>query len=229
MSCLPWDGIAPHLRYYDELGINRDSGLEAEDPSTSCRPFQKIEPGFVLGEGAAVLVLESLDRASKAGRPHIRPRWSGYGSTADAEHITKPSVEGQSLAMEAALEEAGMGPDHIDYINAHGTATQVNDAVETLAIKKVFGQRRLRHPHQLDEVHARTSPGRSRGRGACCRGPRAQASDDSADRNTDRARPGVRSRLCAREGQNRSGPENSHVDSFAFGGTNAALIVREHA
>ena len=179
--------------------------LEAEDPSTSCRPFSKDRTGFVLGEGAAVLVLESLDRATKRG-VRIYGELVGYGSTADAEHITKPSVEGQSLAIEAALEEAGMGPGHIDYINAHGTATQANDMVETLAIKKGVRSAGLRYPHQFDKVHARASPGRSRGRGACCCGPRAQASDDPANRNTDRARPGVRSRLCAREGQNRRGP-----------------------
>ncbi len=114
--------------------------LEAEDPSTSCRPFSKDRTGFVLGEGAAVLVLESLERAKKRGA-RIHGEVVGYGSTADADHITKPTVEGQAGAMEAALEDARINPDDIDYINAHGTATAANDRVETQAIKEVFGMR----------------------------------------------------------------------------------------
>jgi 3-oxoacyl-[acyl-carrier-protein] synthase II len=126
-----------NLMSWESLGT---LALEAEDPSTSCRPFSKDRTGFVLGEGAAVLVLESLERAANRGA-RIYGEAVGYGSTADAGHITKPSMEGQSRAIEAALEEARMGPDRIDYINAHGTATKVNDIVETQAIKKVFGPR----------------------------------------------------------------------------------------
>src|SRR5512135_3487709 len=119
--------------------------LEAEEPSTSCRPFSKDRTGFVLGEGAAILVLESLDRARERGA-RIYGEVIGYGSTADADHITKPSVEGQSYAMKAAIEEAGISPDDVDYINAHGTATVANDVVETQAIKEVFGRRAYHIP-----------------------------------------------------------------------------------
>jgi len=119
--------------------------LEADDPATSCRPFSKDRTGFVLGEGAAVLVLESMDRAKKRGA-RIYGEMIGYGSTADADHITKPSVEGQAYAIQSALDEAGIHADDVDYINAHGTATVANDAVETQAIKKVFKERAYRIP-----------------------------------------------------------------------------------
>ena len=126
-----------NLMSWESLGT---LAVEAEDPSMSCRPFSRDRTGFVLGEGAAVVVLESLERARNRGA-RIYGELAGYGSTADAEHITKPSMEGQSRAIEAALVEAGMGPDEIDYINAHGTATKANDVIETQAIKKVFGPR----------------------------------------------------------------------------------------
>ncbi len=108
-----------------------------EDPSKSCKPFSKNRSGFVLGEGAAVVVLEEMGRAVGRGAT-LYAEIIGYGSTSDAFHITKPSLEGQSRAISEALGEAQVGPDMVDYINAHGTATQWNDLLETQAIKKVF-------------------------------------------------------------------------------------------
>lgn len=118
---------------------------DPEDPSASSKPFSKDRSGFVIGEGAAVIVLEEMERAQKRGA-RIYAELAGYGTTADAHHITAPTVEGQSSAMLLALSEAGLGTGNIDYINAHGTATAANDVVETQAIKKVFGDRAYKIP-----------------------------------------------------------------------------------
>ncbi len=111
---------------------------DPEDPSKSCKPFSKNRTGLVLGEGAAMVVLEEMERAVRRGAP-IYAELIGYGSTSDAGHITRPALEGQARAMAEALQEAGLSPKDIDYINAHGTATQWNDLLETQAIKQVFG------------------------------------------------------------------------------------------
>jgi 3-oxoacyl-[acyl-carrier-protein] synthase II len=111
---------------------------DPEDPSKSCKPFSKNRTGLVLGEGAAIVVLEEMERAIRRGAT-IYAELIGYGSTSDAGHITRSSLEGQARAMAEALKEAGLLPEDIGYINAHGTATEWNDLVETQAIKKVFG------------------------------------------------------------------------------------------
>jgi beta-ketoacyl-acyl-carrier-protein synthase II len=110
------------------------------DPATSCRPFSHNRSGLVIGEGAAFVVLEEWQHARARGA-HIHAEFSGYGLTSDVAHITRPTVEGQGTAMRAALRSAQLDPGRIDYINAHGTATSQNDAVETAAIKDVFGER----------------------------------------------------------------------------------------
>ena len=102
--------------------------------------FRQTARGLVLGEGAAFLVLEQWEHA-EARRARIHAELSGYGLTTDVAHITRPSVQGQSAAMRAALHSAGLEPKHIDYVNAHGTGTPQNDAVETAALKEVFGRR----------------------------------------------------------------------------------------
>jgi 3-oxoacyl-[acyl-carrier-protein] synthase II len=110
---------------------------DAEDPSKSCKPFSKDRAGLVLGEGAAILILEEMEKAVHRGAK-IYGELIGYGSTSDAFHLTKPSLEGQSRAMSEALKDAQISCEEIDYINAHGTATLWNDLIETQAIKKVF-------------------------------------------------------------------------------------------
>ncbi len=110
---------------------------DPQDPAASCKPFAADRSGLVLGEGAAMVVLEEWQRAVDRGAP-IRAELVGYGLYTDTTHITRPSPEGQAAAMRRALESAAMAPALIGYLNAHGTGTQANDAVETAAIKHVF-------------------------------------------------------------------------------------------
>lgn len=117
-----------------------------DDPQGASRPFDAERDGFVMGEGAGMFVLEDLDFALERDAP-ILAELVGYGSTADAYHITEPAPGGEGLlrAMKRALQSAGLRPTQIDYINAHGTATRLNDATETQAIKACFGE----HAYQL--------------------------------------------------------------------------------
>ena len=112
-----------------------------DEPERASRPFDKERDGFVMGEGAGIVVLESLEHALSR-RASIQAELVGYGATDDAYHITAPSPDGLSAAraMSNALADGGLKPEEIDYINAHGTSTPLNDKVETLAIKKVFGE-----------------------------------------------------------------------------------------
>lgn len=112
---------------------------DTNDPATSCKPFSKDRSGLVLAEGAAVLILETAERAMRRGAK-IYAEICGYECSSDATHITKPDAKGQARTMLAALRDAALTPRDIGYINAHGTATQVGDIQETLAIKEVFGE-----------------------------------------------------------------------------------------
>ncbi|HKD43798.1 MAG TPA: beta-ketoacyl-ACP synthase II [Myxococcaceae bacterium] len=111
-----------------------------DDPEHASRPFDKDRDGFVQGEGAGIVVLEELEQAKKRGAP-ILAELVGYGANSDAYHVTAPSPDGEGAArcMRLALQSAGMKPEDIGYINAHGTSTPYNDATETKAIKAVFG------------------------------------------------------------------------------------------
>ena len=112
--------------------------MRVVSPDT-CRPFSKGRRGFILGEGGAMLVLEPLDAALARGAT-IHAEVVGFGMSSDAQHITQLSVDGPVRAMRAALRDAGLAPEQIGYINAHGSATLINDCVETRAIRAVFGQ-----------------------------------------------------------------------------------------
>ncbi|MCF7759766.1 MAG: beta-ketoacyl-ACP synthase II [Cephaloticoccus sp.] len=117
-----------------------------DTPESASRPFEKNRNGFVMGEGAGILILESLEHA-QARNARIYCELTGYAATCDAFHITQPDPDGKglSLSMTRALASSGLGPTDIDYINAHGTSTAYNDKFETLAIKKVLGD----HAHRI--------------------------------------------------------------------------------
>ncbi len=127
------------------IGIGGFAALTAlsnsEDPKRASIPFDKDRDGFVMGEGAGIVVLESLEHA-KARGAEIYAEIVGYGCSSDAYHITSPAEDGSGAAraMTNALEEAGIRPEEVDYINAHGTSTHHNDLFETRAIKLAFGE-----------------------------------------------------------------------------------------
>ncbi|MGD9651025.1 MAG: beta-ketoacyl-ACP synthase II [Candidatus Dadabacteria bacterium] len=116
-----------------------------DEPSKASRPFDKERDGFIIGEGSGMLILEELESAKKRGA-RIYAEIVGYGMSSDASHITAPSLDGPERCMKAALHDGEANPDEIDYINAHGTSTPLNDANETNAIKQVFGERAYKIP-----------------------------------------------------------------------------------
>jgi 3-oxoacyl-[acyl-carrier-protein] synthase II len=121
--------------------------MRNDEPTRASRPFDKNRDGFVLGEGAGMVVLEELEHAKKRGAP-IYAELAGYGTTADAYRVTDshPDGRGAIACMKLALKDAGLRPRDIDYVNAHGTSTQVNDRAETIAIKDVFGESAYKLP-----------------------------------------------------------------------------------
>jgi 3-oxoacyl-[acyl-carrier-protein] synthase II len=129
-----------------QLGIGgfcaaRALSTRNDDPQHSSRPFDKDRDGFVMGEGSGIVVIESLEHAKKRGA-HIYAELSGYGMSGDAYHITSPSPDGEGAtrAMKMALADAGLKPEDVDHVNAHGTSTELNDKFETMAIKSAFGE-----------------------------------------------------------------------------------------
>lgn len=118
-----------------------------DNPTKASRPFDKNRQGFVMGEGAGIFVIESEEHAKKRGA-RILAELAGYGTTDDAFHITSPNPEGlaQARAVRLALKDAGISPDEVNYINAHGTSTAINDKAETQVIKNVFGERAKKIP-----------------------------------------------------------------------------------
>jgi 3-oxoacyl-[acyl-carrier-protein] synthase II len=142
-------GTHSMIHPFGVTGFNLLTALSTRNdaPTKASRPFDKDRDGFVLGEGSAMLVLEELDHA-KARGANIYAEILGYGSTADAYRITDthPEGRGASSCIRLALEDAGLNPSDVNYVNAHGTSTDVNDRVESLAIKTVFGERAYKTP-----------------------------------------------------------------------------------
>src|SRR5574339_50306 len=126
------------------MGVGGFAALRAlstrnDEPARASRPFDRDRDGFIIGEGAGILVLEELEQARRRGAP-IYAELVGYGMSADAFHITAPSEDGDGgmRVMASALDDAGVAPSEVDYINAHGTSTPYNDKLETLAIRRLF-------------------------------------------------------------------------------------------
>lgn len=142
-------GAHSMIHPFGVTGFNRLTALSTanDDPPKASRPFDNQRGGFVLGEGAGMVILETLEHAQKRGA-RILAEVCGYGSTADAFRITDqhPDGDGAIVAMQEALRDAGMGPADVHYINAHGTGTRENDGNETLAIKRVFGDHAAQVP-----------------------------------------------------------------------------------
>lgn len=137
--------ITPYV--FGGFDVLRAMSTRNDSPSKASRPFDRERDGFVMGEGAGVLVFEELDHAKKRGA-HIYGEVIGFGMTADAYHLTDPDPDGKALgkAVKDALEMAGIHPEEIDYINPHGTSTVLNDRVETRMIKEVFGKQAYHIP-----------------------------------------------------------------------------------
>lgn len=194
------------------------------DPARSCKPFSKDRTGLVLGEGAAVVVLEEMEGALKRGAP-IYAEIFGYGSTSDASHMTRPSLEGQARAISEALQDAGLNPQDINYINAHGTATQWNDLLETQAIKKIFGD----YAYEVPVSSTKSMHGHTMGAAgaiefvAALLALKHQTLPPTI--NLDQRDPECDLDYVPNTG--RKGVKVTKVmsNSFAFGGTNAVLIA----
>jgi len=196
---------------------------DEQNPSASCKPFAENRSGLVLGEGAAMVILEDMDRAIARGAK-IYAEVIGYGSSNDSAHITQPSVAGQARAMRKALAEANIGADQLDYINAHGTGTKLNDITETNAIKEVCGKKvpvsstKSMHGHLMGAAGAVEFV-------ACMMAIQEQALPPTAHLTQPDPE-------CDLDYIPNIGRKNVKVDtvmsnSFAFGGTSGVLIARK--
>lgn len=197
------------------------------DPATASRPWDKGRDGFVLGEGAGVLVVEEFEHARRRGAK-IYAELAGFGMSGDAFHMTAPQEDGEGAArcMSNALRNAGLNPEDIDYINAHGTSTQLGDLAETMAVKRCFGE----HARKLAVSSTKSMTGHLLGAAGgveavfCCLAVREQVAPPTANlRDQDPACdldyvPNTARRLPIRAALS---------NSFGFGGTNGTLIFRQ--
>ena len=198
-----------------------------DDPSTASRPFDKDRDGFVLGEGAGVLVLEELEHAKRRGA-RIYAELAGFGMSADAFHMTAPNVDGPRRAMQNALRHAGVNPDEVQYLNAHGTSTPLGDINETNAIKAAFGD----HARQLVVNSTKSMTGHLLGGAGGIESVftvlavHHQVSPPTINLRTPD--PECDLDYCA----NTARPMKIDVavkNNFGFGGTNGTLVFKRHA
>jgi len=211
---------------FGAFAIIRAMSTRNEDPATASRPFDKGRDGFVMGEGAAVVVLEERGRALARGA-RIYAEVCGYGLTNDAHHMTAPRPDGQQAAraMRLALKEAGLQPGEIAYINAHGSSTPLNDPTETASIKQVFGDHAGRVPISGTKGYYGHALGAS---GAIEVAICALASERSwlpPTVNLQIPDPACDLDYLTGEGR-RAEPEHLMSNSFGFGGINASLVFR---
>ena len=198
------------------------------DAASACRPFDAQRDGFVMGEGSGVLVLEELQHAIARGAGIIA-ELVGYGCTNDAYHMTAPAPDGEGAAhcMQLALADAAIGPEAVQYINAHGTSTELNDKIETAAIKSVFGQ----HAHRLAVSSTKSMTGHLLG----AAGGIEAIITASAIRdgfvpptiNYHQPDPACDLYVVPNQGENRS-IRYALSNSFGFGGHNATLVLKAY-
>ena len=208
------------------FGAMRAMSTRNDDPKKSSRPFDRDRDGFVMGEGAAVLVLEELEHAKRRGA-RIYCEVVGYGNTADASHMTAPDPEGEGAgrAMKMALRHAQLRPDQVDYINCHATSTPVGDVCETKMIKNVFGD----HSRVLAASSTKGATGHMLGAAGaiemaiCCKAVEAQVAPPTL--NLDNPDPTCDLNFVPHTAQERKIDVFAN-NSFGFGGHNAILIGR---
>ncbi len=196
------------------------------DPARACRPFSADREGFVMGEGAGMLLIEELEHAKQRGAK-ILAEISGCGMSSDAGHITQPSVDGPVRAMRMALDEAGVNIEEVDYINAHGTGTRLNDATETQAIKALFKD----HARKLAVSSTKSMHGHTFGAtGAIELAATTLAIDRSVVPPTaNYTQPDPECDLDYVPNQARPMKiDYALSNSFGFGGTNGALIFKRY-
>jgi beta-ketoacyl-acyl-carrier-protein synthase II len=196
------------------------------DPSKACRPFSLDRDGLVMGEGSAMFLFEELEHAKNRGAK-IYGEISGFGLSSDASHITQPSIDGPARAVRMALTEAGVNPEEVDYINAHGTGTRVNDVTETNVIKAVFGE----HARKLAISSSKSMHGHVMGAtGAVEMAATIQAIERGVIPPTaNYTQPDPECDLDYVPNQAREKAVRVAVsNSFAFGGLNAVLLVRKY-
>ena len=197
-----------------------------DDPVRASRPFDRDRDGFVLAEGSGSLIFEELEHAKRRGAP-ILAEVIGFASTSDADHITQPSStgEGAAKAMSKAIRNAGISPEEVDYINAHGTSTPLGDIAETIAIKSVFGD----HARKLTVSSTKSAVGHSLGASggteliACINAIRNSVIPPTI--NLDNPDEGCDLDYCPNTARDRK-VRVAMSNSFGFGGHNACLIVR---
>ncbi|MEW5914382.1 MAG: beta-ketoacyl-ACP synthase II [Thermodesulfobacteriota bacterium] len=210
------------------FGAARALSTRNDQPTKASRPFDAQRDGFVMSEGSGVLILEELD-AAKARGANILAEIIGYGLSADAYHMTAPDPTGEGFArcMQMALDDAGAAPGQVEYINAHGTSTDLNDATETKAIKLVFGD----HAHKLAVSSTKSMLGHMLG---ATGGVEAVASvltirDQIMPPTINYENPDPACDLDYVPNQAREGKVNTVLsNSFGFGGTNASVLFRAY-
>ena len=199
-----------------------------EEPEKASRPFDKDRDGFVVAEGSGIMILEELEFAQERGAP-ILAEIVGYGLTGDAYHMTAPSPDGDGAirCMKMALDDAGLNPEAVDYINAHGTSTDLNDAAETLAIKAVFKE----HSYQLAVSSTKSMTGHLLGGAGGVESVFSVLTirDGLIPPTINLDHPDPQCDLDYVPGQaRRADVRVAMTNSFGFGGTNAVLIFKKY-